>query len=74
MQVTDSNGNAYGPLGLEITGPNGRPAMRAFPFPQMTTVQKNAIPSPQGGWVVYDTTLNKLCVYNGTAWETITSL
>jgi hypothetical protein len=42
-------------------------------FPRMTTSEKNAIASPAAGLVVYDTTLNKLCVYT-TAWETITSL
>lgn len=35
-------------------------------FPNMTTVQKNAISSPALGLVVYDTTTNKLCVYDGT--------
>jgi hypothetical protein len=39
----------------------------------MTTVQKNAIASPATGLILYDTTLNKLCVYT-TAWETITSI
>jgi hypothetical protein len=42
-------------------------------FPRMTTTQKNAISSPATGLVVFDTTLNKLCVYT-TTWETITSL
>ena len=42
-------------------------------FPRMTTTQKNAISSPVAGLVVYDTTLNKLAVYTGAAWETITS-
>jgi hypothetical protein len=42
-------------------------------FPRMTTAQKTAIASPVAGLVVYDTTLNKLCVYT-TTWETITSL
>lgn len=41
--------------------------------PRMTTTQKNAISTPAAGLVVYDTTLNKLCVYT-TAWETITSI
>ena len=41
-------------------------------FPRMTTTQKNAISSPAVGLIVYDTTLNKLCVYTG-AWQTITS-
>ena len=42
-------------------------------FPRMTTTQKNAITGPSAGLVVYDTTLNKLCVFT-TVWETITSL
>ena len=41
--------------------------------PRMTTVQKTAIATPAAGLVVYDTTLNKLCVFT-TAWETITSV
>lgn len=47
---------------------------RGFLPPQMTTSQKNAIASPKEGLIIYDTTLHKLCVYNGSAWETITSL
>ena len=46
---------------------------RGFLPPRMTTAQKNAIGTPAAGLMVYDTTLNKLCVYT-TAWETITSL
>jgi hypothetical protein len=38
-------------------------------FPRMTTVQKNAITTPAAGLVVYDTTTNKLCCYNGTIWN-----
>lgn len=45
---------------------------KAFAPPRMTTTQKTAIASPTAGMVVYDTTLNKLCVYT-TTWETITS-
>lgn len=41
--------------------------------PRMTTTQKNAISSPAEGLMVYDLTLHKLCVYTGSAWETITS-
>jgi hypothetical protein len=47
---------------------------KGFLPPRMTTVQKNAIASPAAGLVVYDTTLNKLCVRTASAWETITSL
>jgi hypothetical protein len=47
---------------------------QGFLPPRMTTTQKNAIASPAAGLVVYDTTLNKLCVRTASAWETITSL
>jgi hypothetical protein len=42
--------------------------------PRMTTTQKNDIASPTAGMMVYDSTLNKLSVYTGAAWETVTSL
>ena len=42
-------------------------------FPNMTTAQKTAI-TPGAGTVVFDTTLSKLCVYSGAAWQTITSI
>lgn len=42
-------------------------------IPRMTTAQKNAISSPLEGLIVYDITLHKLCVYTGSAWETVTS-
>lgn len=38
-----------------------------------TTTQKNAIATPAAGMVIYDSTLGKLCVYTGAAWETVTS-
>ena len=61
-----SSANASAQLELTST-------TKGFLPPRMTTTQKNAIASPAAGLVVYDTTLNKLCVYT-TAWETITSL
>jgi hypothetical protein len=47
---------------------------RGFLPPRLTTTQKNAITTPATGLVLYDSTLNKLCVYTGSAWETITSV
>lgn len=40
----------------------------------MTTAQKNALSPNRAGNIVYDTDLGKLCVNNGSAWETITSV
>jgi hypothetical protein len=47
---------------------NGIAATKPF-----TTAEKNAL-TPSEGWVVFDSTLGKLCVYTGAAWETITSV
>ena len=50
---------------------------------QVTSTTKGFLPprtlrasvsSPVAGLVIYATDLNKLCVYNGTAWEVITSV
>ena len=50
--------------------------LNSIPFgdgpPRLTTTQKNALPFPTAGMLVFDTTLMKLCVYT-TTWETITS-
>jgi len=40
----------------------------------LTTTQKNNISTPVAGIMVFDTTLGKICVYNGSAWETVTSI
>lgn len=42
-------------------------------FPNLTTTEKNAL-TAVAGCVVFDTTLGKLCVYSGSAWQTITSV
>jgi hypothetical protein len=47
---------------------------QGFLPPRMTNAQKLAIASPVAGLVVYDTTLNKLCVRTASSWETITSI
>ena len=40
--------------------------------PVVTTTQKNAL-TVSTGYIVFDSTLGKLCVYTGAAWQTITS-
>ena len=42
---------------------------KAFKVPVMTRAQKNAISSPQAGYVVFDTTGGGLSVYNGSTWS-----
>lgn len=63
--ATNANASAV----LEATS-----TTQGFLPPRMTTTQRNAIASPAAGLIVYDTTLNKLCVRTASAWETITSI
>ena len=82
---TDAAGEAAriisaGNFGIGTATPNANALLdvtsttKAFMPPRMTTTQKNAIASPTAGMVVYDSTLNKLAVYTGAAWETVTSI
>jgi hypothetical protein len=38
-----------------------------------TTTQKNALVTPLAGTIIFDSTLAKMCVYTGSAWQTVTS-
>jgi hypothetical protein len=66
--ITTANGTVYNAI-LRCDSTD-----KGFMPPRMTTTQKNAIASPTAGLMVFDTTLVKLCVHNGTSWETITSI
>lgn len=62
---------------IQVNGAGGieiNSTTQGFLPPRMTTTQRNAIATPVAGLVVYDTTLNKLCVRTASAWETITSI
>jgi hypothetical protein len=71
--------DASGNLGIGATANasailDAQSTTKGVRMPNMTTTQKNAIASPAAGLMVFDTTLAKLCVYSGAAWETITSI
>lgn len=79
--VVDQNGNVL--ISSAVTSPASALAntsaqlevdstTQGFLPPRMSTTQKNAITSPAEGLVVYDLTLHALCVYNGSAWKTVT--
>jgi hypothetical protein len=42
---------------------------QGFLPPRMTTTQRDAISSPATGLIIFDTTVNKVSVYNGTTWK-----
>ena len=71
--------NSDGNVGIGTTTPAATAILdvqsttKGVRFPNMTTTQKNAI-TPSAGTVIFDTTLAKLCVYSGAAWQTITSI
>jgi hypothetical protein len=44
---------------------------KGFLPPRMTTTQQNAIGSPASGLMLYNTTTNKLMVWNGSAWTAL---
>ena len=50
-------------------------SVNTIPFiaPNATTTQKNAITGAARGQILFDTTLQKLCVYTATGWQTVTS-
>ena len=40
-------------------------------FPRLTTTEKDNITTPAEGLVVYDLTLHKMCVYDGSTWQNL---
>jgi len=81
VYVADTAANSYiggslfmGGAGVSTTAIlDAQSTTKGVRFPNMTTAQKTAI-TPAAGTVVFDTTLAKLCVYSGSAWQTITSV
>ena len=75
MRIDAGTGN----VGIGTTAPAATALLdvqsttKGVRFPNMTTTQKNAI-TPSAGTVIFDTTLAKLCVYSGSAWQTVTSI
>jgi hypothetical protein len=69
MRITST-----GTVGIGTTSPNSSAILhvssttKGFLPPSMTNTQMNGISLPASGLVVYDSTNNKLCVYNGTSW------
>ena len=66
------------PWGVYLTFSASAPSLwvsreGAFKLVALTTAQKNAVVSPAAGMLVMDTDLGKLCVYTGSAWQTVTS-
>ena len=68
--------NSAGIAGSKITpdfSSVGAVTARFMIPPKVTTTQRNSLSSLVSGAFIYNTTLNKLQVYNGSGWETVTS-
>jgi hypothetical protein len=69
--------DAYAQLGINSTNsePNSRAMLdvestsKGVLIPRLTTAQRNAIPSPPAGLMVYNSTVNKYNYFNGGAWS-----
>jgi hypothetical protein len=65
---------ANGSVGVGTTAPDTSSIMdlssrrQGFLPPRMTNSEMNSIGSPATGLIVYDTTNNKVTVYNGSSW------
>ena len=80
FQTEDASGNVTmsvtdgGNVGIGITNPDNSALLdltshnRGFLPPRMTTAEKNAIPNPATGLIVYDTTDSTLQIWNGVCW------
>jgi hypothetical protein len=65
----NSVGPATGTAVLDLSATTNKGVL----FPRLTTAQITAIASPANGLTVYNTTLNKLCVYELNAWKQVTT-
>jgi uncharacterized protein (TIGR02145 family) len=76
-----SNGLLFSQVGINAdnSAPDGSAMLdvkstdKGFLPPRMTATQMNAILSPSPGLIIYNTTLNLICWYNGTSWDVMTN-
>ena len=61
---------------LDVSGEDSNPAKKFISLPQVSAGGTSVIDvdTPVGGGLIYNTTLRKLQFYNGTNWETVTSV
>lgn len=63
-----------GRVGIGTASPNASAALdivtttRGLGIPTMTTTQRNAISSPREGLMIYDSSVDNVCVYVNSAW------
>ena len=63
VKIGDDPADVHSSAALEV-----RSTTRGVLLSRLITSQMEAIPTPEIGLMVFNTTLNKICVYNGTQW------
>ena len=71
-KISNSAGIAGSKIAPDFSGVNAVTTRFMVP-PKITTTQRGNLTRLVSGAFIYNTTLNKLQVYNGSAWETVTS-
>jgi hypothetical protein len=69
LGINVSSGAIHASAAMEIESTN-----KGLLLPRMTTAQMIAISSPANGLLVFDTTVQKLCISTSTGWQTVTSV
>ena len=68
LGVNIDGGAIHSSAAMEIQSTN-----KGLLLPRLTTAEKNAISGAAAGLLIFDTTLDKLCIRTSTGWQTITS-
>tara|TARA_Y100000361_G_scaffold88924_1_gene79071 strand:- start:75 stop:605 length:531 start_codon:yes stop_codon:yes gene_type:complete len=71
-KISNSAGIAGSKIAPDFSGVNAVTTRFMVP-PKITTTQRGNLTGLVSGAFIYNTSLNKLQVYNGSAWETVTS-
>lgn len=77
--LSGSAASPAGRIGIGTSSPNASAILdltsttQGLLLPRMTNAQILAIASPAAGLTVYNTDLNQICFYNGTAWQKVTN-
>jgi len=77
--VIGINYSVIAQVGINIDGavPDGSAMLdvvstdKGFLPPRLSTMEMNAISSPSAGLMVYNTSINSICFYDGTSWRKV---
>jgi len=77
--VTSGVSSSTGKVGVGTNSPDANAVLdvssttKGVLLPRMTTAEINAIATPTNGLMAYNTTLNKLCIFENSTWQQVTT-